>query len=220
MRFSDTLDGWQEQLRLIQQNSYLLAFIRAISNEQPKIVKVEKTLNGNDIAFAMCHDVVKEHISRFGGEQVFGWMIRPWTISDNTEFDGMLMAVFHSNWLSPENELVSVTPDKSEFQIFLQDRKRRFNFSTLESYNNRTIYLDSYKPPYDGVDPVRNVNYFTSGPFSDRDKVYEKYRIPQPNERIEDLLPHSMMRVINGSPRISPEGQKYISLKYSVNIES
>lgn len=219
MRFADTIDGWQEQLEIIQSTPVLANFIRAISKDAPRIVRVEKQVDVASYRPAMCHDNVKEHVRNFSGQHMFGWIIRPWTLFD-IEFDGMLMAVFHSNWLSSDGDLLSITPEPTNFHIFLPDKLRRFNFDTLESYNNRVIYLNSYKPPLNAFNPTRNVNYYFAGGFADRNKNFERYRIPRPNEKVEDLIPKSMLRVIDGSPHATLDGQKYLSLKYSIQISS
>jgi hypothetical protein len=217
MRFEDTLEGWQEQIEKIKKQSNLMTFIRAISKEEMLVVKVRKSGTSGHQPQAMCHANVANFVTEHGGRQHFGWMLRPWELYDDNQYDGMFLAVFHSNWMSPEGQLVSITPEDNNFHIFLPDLNRKFNFSTQESYNNRVTYTEEYKPPYNAVNPARNVTYFFAAGFADRSKQFEKYRIPKSMTDIENEIPESMKRKINGRLQLTSEGEKWAKLKFSVS---
>ena len=216
MRIADTLESWQEQLDKIKSNQHLMNFIKAISKEEAIVVAVKNTPEINNLDEAMCHKNVKECVEQFGGKQIFGWILRPWELYETEEFDGMFLASFHSNWKPPEGELISITPENNKFQIFLPDTIRRFNFDTQESYNNRVVYLDNYKPPSYAFNPSRYVNYFFGGGCADRDRLYEKYRIPKSPDEVTKALPDSMKCVRNGRVVFTPEGEKWAKLKFSL----
>jgi len=218
MRFPDTLAGWTEQMNKLKSNQHVRNYLRAISPADLVLVRNRKRgVTGNQPT-NMCHENIAKLVSRIGGSAVYGWLVKPDMTEDKPYFDGVIMSMFHCNWRTPENELVNVTPFSGEYHIFLEDSSRKFDFNTSASYNNRTIYLDNYKPPFTAYNPARNVNYFTSGKYSSRDRLFEKYSIPSDVDHALDNLPASMKRMKNGSLEISDEGKRWLSLRYSVVI--
>ena len=216
MRFQDTVEGWIEQVKLVKSNPYLQSFVRSISKEEIKIVEVRK-LGGSEIqSVSMCHPDVLSCVEQYGGKQVFGWILNPWQVADTTEFDGVFNAIFHSCWLTPEGELVTITPQTTKFQMFLPDVSRKFDFSKLQSYNNRTIYLDQYKVPKHCEKPIRNVSYFSAGGFVSRDRNFERYQIPTSLSEVRSAVPASMRRSRNGISCWTAEGIKWAHLKFAI----
>ena len=127
--------------------------------------------------------------------------------------------MFHCNWLTPEGNVVNATPMKHSFHIFLPDPKRKYDFDTNTSYNNRTIYLDSYAPLSIERNPARNVTYFTAGPYSSRDKIFERYSIPNSASEALQSLPGSMMHLSGGILKPSKEGKEWLSLRYTIDVD-
>ena len=218
MRFDDTEEGWLKKIEEIKSNKNLMNFIAATSKEEIQLVRVRKKGKSGTQPQHMCHDNVKGFVEKHGGKQVYGWLLHHWDENETPEYDGVFTAIFHSNWLTPEGALVSITPYKSEYQIFLTDPRRSFDFSKNESYNNRVIFLDIYDPPRTAVNPSRNVTYFRSGVYIDRDRFFEKYRIPSSQTEVIEAIPESMKRIIGGSLALSGEGKRWASLKYSVSL--
>lgn len=214
MRFSDTQEGWNAELLKIRSNVHITNFLKAISSEPIEIVEASKSHNR---PIAMCHDNVRQHVVEHGGEHVFGWMLRPSSMFEHSNFDGMFLAVFHSNWRNPSGKLISITDETSNFHLFLPDKIRKYNFEINESYNNRVIYLDDYKPTFNGLNPSRNVNYFFAGGYADRDRRFEKYRIPKSREEIGASIPESMKKLENGEIVLLPDGIKWAALKFAIS---
>ncbi|NDH09716.1 MAG: hypothetical protein EBY16_08935 [Gammaproteobacteria bacterium] len=131
--------------------------------------------------------------------------------------DGIITSMFHCNWRTPENEIVNVTPFSGEYHIFLADSSRKFDFKTNTGYNSRTIYLDTFKPPFLEPNPTRNVNYFSSRNYKSRDPFFEKFTIFNNVVDAVNKLPAYMKTKNNGVIHISEEGNLWLSMKYSVN---
>ena len=76
-------------------------------------VKPVKDADLND-----CFPVVKEHVTSFGGKQLFGWAL--WELPNL-----FIEAEFHSIWEKPDGSLVDVAPKLSatEKVLFLHDPK-------------------------------------------------------------------------------------------------
>ena len=66
-----------------------------------------------------CFPNVANHIQKFGGEAVHGWLIWEWP-------SVLVEAEFHAVWKSPDNHLVEITPkEHGETKVlFLPDNKR------------------------------------------------------------------------------------------------
>ena len=167
-------------------------------------------------ARSMCHSNVAEIVEQTGGTAVFGWVVNPYLSIANDEFDGVINSMFHCNLLTPQGELVNVTPLKGAYHIFLPDHSRKWDFKTNTGYNNRTIYLDHYNPPKTAFNPSRNCTYFTAGHYASRDRLFEKFTIATNTQELFDAIPMSMKSVVGGEQMISPEGMKWISLRYNV----
>jgi hypothetical protein len=75
-----------------------------------------------------CFPIVAQHITEYGGSQVFGWAI--------IEVPGMwLEAEFHTVWQNKESYLLDVTPRQSAFEkiLFLPDPVRKYEGLQVES---------------------------------------------------------------------------------------
>ena len=218
MRFPDTLAGWTEQMQYLRSNQYIRNYLKAISKEEMIIVKNRKAgVTGNQPP-GMCHENVAKLVKRIGGSAVYGWYVNPYLANDNPNFDGAIHSVFHCNWCTPENVLVNVSPESGLYHIFLPDPVRRYDFNTCTSYNNRTVYLDSYSPPFTAYNPARNVTYFTAGQYASRDRIFERYNRPNTTEEALENIPAHMKKFSNGSLQLSDEGRRWLSLKYSVRL--
>ncbi len=218
MRFEDTQEGWTSLLNEIENNRSLMGFLNAISSNPITIVKVRKKGKSGSQPQHMCHENVNTFVKEHGGKQIFGWVLHHWKLNSSKEYDGVFTAIFHSNWLTPENNLVSITPEDTDFQLFLPDTRRSFNFANNESYNNRVIFLDNYDPPSTAKNPTRNVTFFRAGSYIERDKFFEKYRVPVSTEEVFNAVPESMKRIFNGRYQLTEEGKKWACLRFSVNL--
>jgi hypothetical protein len=198
------------------QNKYIFTWLNAIvRNPNPTIVRnmdIKENIRN-------CHLNVKEAVEKYGGSHIYGWYIQ---INDNisSEFYGIYDAMFHSNWLQSDGELISVTPDPKheKFHIFLHDPIRKYDWVNRVSYNNRRLYTSEYKAPKWAKDPSRNTNYFVSSTNADidRDKFYEKYSIPQSKEEMWEQIPQKYKIIKNGELGLSAEGMRYVQFKFSV----
>lgn len=216
MRFADTVEGWQSQINYFTTNTYINAYIKAISKEELQIVPNQKHGLTGVYKKSMCHANVEDIIKEKGGTPVYGWVVNPYLAVANDGYDGIITSMFHCNWLSPEGELINITPMQGSYHVFLPDRLRKWDFETNSGYNNRTIYLDHYSPPKTAFNPSRNCTYFTAGQYASRDKLFEKFSIPNNIQEAFAALPAHMKRVIGGEQMISPEGMQWISLRYTI----
>lgn len=97
----------------------ILSLCRSIcASQKPVYVKhsPESYAQVND-----CFPAVDRKIRECGGKVHYGWQLWEWP-------DVLLEAEFHAVWLSPENELVDVTPKpfKLERILFLPDPSMRY----------------------------------------------------------------------------------------------
>lgn len=216
MRFSDTIEGWQSQIDYFNTNNHIKAYMEAISKEDLKIVPNQKLGLSAIFSKSMCHANVADIIRKKGGTAVYGWVVNPYLAVANDGYDGIINSMFHCNWLSPDGELVNITPIQGAYHIFLPDHARKWDFETNTGYNNRTLYLDHYSPPKTAFNPSRNCTYFTAGQHASRDKLFEKFTIPSNKEEVFAALPAHMKRVVGGKFMISQEGMQWISLRYTI----
>jgi hypothetical protein len=86
------------------------------------------------------HLNVKNRIDKLGGNMISGWSLDRNKKQIN---DGIFRWVFHSNWLSPENQLVNITIDTkqkfSEKHTFWHDTTRLPN--VVEGYAYNDIFI-------------------------------------------------------------------------------
>jgi len=82
-----------------------------------------------------CFPAVDRKVRECGGQVLYGWQLWEW-------FDVLLEAEFHAVWLSPENELVDVTPNPFEVEkiLFLPDPSMRYEGKQV---NNVRVPLSS-----------------------------------------------------------------------------
>jgi hypothetical protein len=109
----------------------ILSLCRSIcASQQPVYVKHSPELYAqvND-----CFPAVDRKIRECGGEGHYGWQLWEWP-------DVLLEAEFHAVWLSPENELVDITPKpfKPDRILFLPDPNMRYKG---EQVNNIRVPL-------------------------------------------------------------------------------
>ncbi|MDE2057168.1 MAG: hypothetical protein KGI88_08100 [Betaproteobacteria bacterium] len=87
-----------------------------------------------------CHANVQSYVNALGGEMVNGWLL-----SRNKRFRevGLWTWVFHSVWLTDENELLDVTENEcyetNTFTTFIPDSTRKVDLNEGISYNNIVI---------------------------------------------------------------------------------
>jgi hypothetical protein len=106
--------------------------------QAPVFVRVEPTA---DAAYGYCVFNVPPHVDRCGGRMVLGWCIWEWP--------GILLnAEFHACWLSPEGELIDITPkpDGEKTILFLPDPALKFEgeriLGRIESLSHKREVLD------------------------------------------------------------------------------
>ncbi len=220
MRFPDTFAGWTEQMHSLKSNQHVRNYLKAISPADLVLVRNRKKGVTSKQPAYMCHNNVAKLVDRIGGSAENGWLVAPYMTEDNPYMDGIITSMFHCNWRTPENEIVNVTPFSGEYHIFLADSSRKFDFKTNTGYNSRTIFLDNFNPPFTIPNPTRNVNYYSSGQYWSRDRLFEKFTIFNNVDDAVDKLPAHMKTKNNGIIHISDEGKKWLSMRYSVNEAS
>jgi hypothetical protein len=111
------------------------------------------------------HLNVKKRIDQFGGQQVSGWSLDRNKKQIN---DGIFRWTFHSNWLSPDNELVNVTIDTkqkfSEKHTFWHDQSRAADLNEGFSYNDIFITTNKLVAEKFKVE-IGELYWFASGLF-------------------------------------------------------
>jgi hypothetical protein len=88
--------------------------IRAVCAEldpayEPRYLKVTPVKGAIQL---QCHDNVSNHIESHGGKQQCGW-----TLLEDT--NGILAAYVHSVWVGDDGQLVDITPDTEDTNLFL-----------------------------------------------------------------------------------------------------
>lgn len=115
----------------------LLTFCFHLSPVAPLIVKVIDDSNG---LYGWCSDGVAEKVKADGGEHVFGWLIWEWP-------GVMWTAEFHDNWLSPQGEILDITPKPAgeESVLFVPDFDipQNFDFSNRPGNRRQRIYREA-----------------------------------------------------------------------------
>jgi hypothetical protein len=165
-----------------------------------------------------CHANVAKRIVTAGGKQSFGWYIQFDQLHQASELDGIITACFHSNWISPEGEMVNITPDDKHFHLFLQDDKRAVNVSKGVFFNNRMAFLDEFKCSPGMKSPPRNVTLFTNREHFSRDKSFERYELVASKEEIYSRVPENMKIARSGRIELTEAGQEYVTLKFNISI--
>jgi len=216
MRFEDTLEGWTEQMNQMISNNHLARYLRAISPLDPILVENSKEgADAKEVAYK-CHWNVKQRVETNGGAPVFGWIVKPSRLDDDDRADGLVMSVFHCNWLAPDGKLLNITPFEGKFHIFLQDNVRKYDFNTNTSYNMRIIHLDSFVPPKGMTSLAHNVTYFCADRHISREKIFEKFKKPDNLDEAFAAVPASMRCTFNGELDFTEEGKQWLALKYNV----
>ena len=93
--------------------------------QTPMFVRVEPSA---EATHGNCVFNVPPHIEQFGGRMILGWCIWEWP--------GILLnAEFHACWLSPEEELIDITPkpDRERTILFLPDPLLKFDGKPIPS---------------------------------------------------------------------------------------
>jgi hypothetical protein len=68
-----------------------------------------------------CHDNVVAYIQSHGGQQRCGWTLSKYPV-------GVLSAISHSVWISPDDQLVDITPDSVARHLFLPSSRNAPNW--------------------------------------------------------------------------------------------
>ena len=95
---------------------------------------------GSDL---FCHALVREQVTRHGGRQCYGWLHSVPAPSDARH--GAHGVTFHSVWLSPEGQLVDLSPhgfSRDGWSLFIPDARRAYDFIGERGYNALVIYTD------------------------------------------------------------------------------
>ncbi|WP_437191365.1 hypothetical protein [Planctomicrobium sp. SH527] len=88
-----------------------------VADQLPYYVKVRPV---PDAVPNNCHMNVKQHIDEYGGTSMSGWI--------DWQSPLLLQAEFHTNWISPDGEIVDITPkEEGESRIlFLPDQRQKW----------------------------------------------------------------------------------------------
>lgn len=112
-----------------------------------------------------CHVNVEEHIKSHGGTPIYGWII--W------QSPALLHALFHCNWMSPDGELIDITPkvDGETKILFLPDPAKQWKGRYVPSRRNARRsdpLIARFVAVNDQMDKIR-VKYLPGQPFSSID---------------------------------------------------
>ena len=159
--------------------------------QKPIYVPVQPTVEAE---LDQCHLNVEEHVKSNGGTPVYGWIV--W------QSPALLHALFHCNWLSPDGELVDITPkaDGERKVLFLPDPTNQWTGRSLpcrrKARRSNTPLLQWVKV-HEQMDTIR-VSYLPGQRFSPFDEF-----------RFLDLMLQAgkLELAISGSWSANPEEQ-------------
>lgn len=211
---------WQSKLQEIVTNTEVVSFLSSISKTPLQLVYNDKNRAISEET-KNCHMNVKLEVEQNGGKEVYGWMIFPGEMRFGDSLKGSTWAVFHCNWQKPNGDLVNITlPFDGEYQFFLPDPLRRWDFDKEEGYNSRVSYTKEFIKAKNITHLSPNVTYYTAGPYASRDRVYDKFRRILSMDEILEHIPASMKTSKNGQLYVTEEGKKYMTLKFNVNFNN
>ncbi|WP_454762316.1 hypothetical protein [Caulobacter segnis] len=115
---------------------------------------------------AQCHVSCAHRVAQDGGTRVHGWAI--W------QFDGLVLAEFHSVWRNNQDELIDVTPPKFGAQsvLFVPDPTQQIEFEDGHYYlpTDRASLADH--PYWFQGQPTE----YTHWPLAENNPVFVNYR--------------------------------------------
>ncbi len=178
-----------------------------------------------------CHDNVKHWVDKFGGEQIYGWVLYR---SNKLTGIGAYIWNFHSIWKTPENKYADVTMnpqyDDSDYITFWPDAKRVFDWQNLISYN----MLEVYENATIAANVSRNVNYpiepakvywanngFYMGLNEDDGtyKILSDARHQEIADRFDlQIAKEGEKSKLVGSEKLTTEQKKELCMKYGVSL--
>jgi hypothetical protein len=180
-----------------------------------------------------CHDNVKNWVDRFGGEQVYGWVLHR-----NKKLIGLGAYIwnFHSIWKTPEGKYADVTMnptyDDSDYITFWPDASRKFDwenmisFNMLEVYENASIAANVSRNTKNdikhGIIYWANNGYYIA--LSDDDGTYKMLNEERENEicKVFGLsITHTDngKKNLSGTAKLTNEQKKTLCMKYSVSMQ-
>ena len=178
-----------------------------------------------------CHDNVKHWVEKFGGEQIYGWVLHR---------DKRLMNIgayiwnFHSIWKTPENKLADVTVnplyDELDFITFWLDTKRSMDWNDLISYNMVEVYENNaiaasvssnveYPIAPGKVYWANNGLYMTLEEDDGTYKLFTEAREQELTDRfgVRFEIEGDRQKLV-GTEKLSAEQKKELCMKYSLSI--
>lgn len=216
---TEDISIWQAKLIALQHDQQINSFLTSISKSSLQLVRNDnKNALGSEAR--NCHSNVQQFVEKHGGEAIYGWIILPGEARFGENLKGSTWAIFHCNWRSPSNDLANITlPFDGTYQFFLPDPNRAYNFDKDEGYNSRVSYTREFIKNRNITHLSPNVTYYTAGEFASRDRIYEKFTRVLSMDAVLEHVPAAMKVFKNGQWHVTPEGKKYMTLKFNVNFE-
>jgi hypothetical protein len=175
-------------------------FAAALDGEAPRYVPVINDLNG---LYGWCSDGVLEKIHKDGGTIRFGWTIWEWPRI-------MLTAEFHAVWVSPQEELIDITPKPhgEERIVFVPAPAYAADFDFDQRPRNRRRRL------YEAADPTKEIAAHMAR-MTPGQLAYEEKRAAKAGVTVEEHLrskrrPDPKVTMIDDYIRASDEYDKEI----------
>jgi hypothetical protein len=179
-----------------------------------------------------CHDNVKSWVERFGGEQVYGWVLHR---NKALISDGAYIWIFHSIWKTPEGKYADVTMNEtyndSDYITFWPDASRKFDWEDMVSYNMIEVYenerIAARVSKNTGNEIKHGVVYWANNghylTLEQDDGTYKQLS----KEREEEICntfgltivtKENGKRSLSGIDKLTKEQVKMLCMKYSVSM--
>lgn len=180
-----------------------------------------------------CHANVKSWVEKFGGEQIYGWVLHR-----NKKLLGLGAYIwnYHSIWKTPENKFADVTMnplyDELDFITFWLDTNRIFDWTNLVSYN----MIEVYENDAIAANVSRNMNYpicagtvywANNGMYMTQEEDNGSYKLISETSILEikerfgiDIVEEEGKRKMVGYDKLSASQRRALLMKYSVHASS